>query len=94
MVALFQIAIWIGCGQLVLGQKYQLVKDSAEFKLPAVFAVWVLLFFLLGYQQIQPLQPPKVVIFTLPQKCNAALAQDLVIKDQFGRFLCHTQTHV
>ena len=34
------------------------------------------------------------MLFFLPQKRNPALAQDVVIKDQFGRLVRHTKTHV
>jgi len=49
LIALFQIAIWIGCGLLVLGQKTRFFSDAAAINLPEGFVIWALLFFLLGY---------------------------------------------
>ena len=35
-----------------------------------------------------------ILLFPSPQKCNTALAQDLVIEDQSGRLIRHAKTHV
>jgi len=49
VVALFQMAVWIGCGLLVLGGGGLILSSAASLNLPASFVVWTLLYFILGY---------------------------------------------
>ena len=49
VVALIQIAIWMGGGLLVLGRGREMLSGLANFELPSGFVVWALLYFLLGY---------------------------------------------
>lgn len=49
VVALLQMAVWIGGGLLVLGRGKEILSGAAAFDLPAGFVIWALLYFLLGY---------------------------------------------
>jgi ABC-2 type transport system permease protein len=49
VVALLQMAVWLGMGGLALDQAKQLLQQAASFALPRGFFVWALLYFLLGY---------------------------------------------
>ncbi|MEJ2600441.1 MAG: ABC transporter permease [Anaerolineales bacterium] len=49
LVALLQMAVWIGGGLLVLGQGKEMLSGAAAFELPAGFVIWTVLYFLLGY---------------------------------------------
>ena len=49
VVALLQMAAWIGGGLLVLGQGKEMLSGAAAFELPAGFGIWIFLYFLLGY---------------------------------------------
>jgi ABC-type Na+ efflux pump permease subunit len=49
VVALLQMAVWIGGGLLVLGRGKEVLSGAAAFELPAGFVIWALLYFLLGY---------------------------------------------
>jgi ABC-2 type transport system permease protein len=49
VVALLQMAVWIGGGLLVLGRGKEILSGAAAFELPAGFVIWALLYFLLGY---------------------------------------------
>jgi ABC-2 type transport system permease protein len=49
VVALFQMAVWIGGGLLVLGRGSGILGGAGSFDLPPGFVIWALLYFLLGY---------------------------------------------
>jgi len=49
VVALLQMAIWIGGGILVLSQGKEILSGAAVFEPPAGFVIWIFLYFLLGY---------------------------------------------
>lgn len=49
VVALLQMAIWMGGGLLVLEQRSQLLEAAAGFSLPPAFILWAVLYFLFGY---------------------------------------------
>lgn len=49
VVALLQMAVWIGGGLLVLGRGKEVLNGAAAFELPVGFVIWALLYFLLGY---------------------------------------------
>ncbi len=49
VVALLQMALWLGGGMLGLGNIGAFVESVTSVNLPASFLVWALLFFLLGY---------------------------------------------
>ncbi len=49
VIALAQVAFWVGGGVLALDQARQMISAAASFALPAGFFVWGLLYFVLGY---------------------------------------------
>jgi ABC-2 type transport system permease protein len=49
VVALLQMAIWMGGGLLVLGNGGQILSGVVNFNLPPGFLVWAFLYFMLGY---------------------------------------------
>ncbi len=49
LVALFQMAIWLGGGLLALDRGTSLLGVAGSFELPPGFVVWALLYFVLGY---------------------------------------------
>ena len=49
VVALLQMAVWIGGGLLLLGRAKTILSGATAFELPAGFVIWALLYFLLGY---------------------------------------------
>jgi len=49
LVALLQLAIWMGGGWLALNQSGNVATALTDFTLPAGFAIWAVLYFLFGY---------------------------------------------
>lgn len=49
VIALFQMAVWLGLGLAALARGRQFVADLSAFSLPAGFVLWAVLYFLLGY---------------------------------------------
>lgn len=49
VVAIFQMAVWLGVGYMALSRGQQILPEGASFALPPGFVVWALLYFLLGY---------------------------------------------
>ncbi|MGC9356794.1 MAG: ABC transporter permease [Anaerolineae bacterium] len=52
VVALLQMAIWMGAGLLVLGERsaiFGIAAAAASFSLPSGFLAWGIIYFLLGY---------------------------------------------
>lgn len=49
VIALGQVALWVGAGVLVLDQARAALAAAAGFALPAGFFVWGFLYFLVGY---------------------------------------------
>lgn len=49
VVALFQMAVWVGGGVLILNRGQQLLDMAGSFSLPSGFLFWALIYFLLGY---------------------------------------------
>lgn len=49
LVALLQMAVWLGSGLLVLGRGEALFNSPVPLELPPGFIAWALLYFLLGY---------------------------------------------
>ena len=49
VVALFQMAVWLGVGFLALNQGQRMLPAASSYALPPGFVVWAVLYFLLGY---------------------------------------------
>lgn len=49
LLGLLQTIVWVGTGRLLLAQSGSTFNLSSAFQLPAIFLVWGVIFFLLGY---------------------------------------------